>query len=224
MALFAHKVNRVTIMGTCFGGQEIWTTGFWLGQEGADAADVTPPQANAVATLWQTFFTHADSGVNNNYKTTQIKIAQHAADGLTNEDNVEYYVYGTAITGGYSANPMPPQTALVATLQSSNVRGIASKGRMYLPGICHPLDGTGKLTSYTNGLVADHINTFLSGINTDSTIPDFLVNASHGSKATLYTNPANKRVEHVRVGNVYDTQRRRRNAFVETYLNRDIAQ
>lgn len=220
---YAHKVNRVTISGTSSTGGEIWTTGFYLGLEGGDAGAVTPVMASAIGAMWQTYFTAANSYTSTNYKTTQIKCAQFNADGSTDEDNVEYYIYGSPISGVSGGAWFPPQIALVATLISSNVRGVAAKGRMFLPGVNIAVNGDGHFSPTEQGNLATAFNTFLSQVNQSVDVPDKVILASSGS-APLYANKANKNVEHIRIGNVYDTQRRRRNALKETYLSRDVAQ
>jgi hypothetical protein len=53
--------------------------------------------------------------------------------------------------------------------------------------------------------------------------PGHVVNASKGSKRALYTDGRNVPVNGVRVGNVYDTQRRRRNGLSETYVSAVVA-
>jgi hypothetical protein len=227
MSYFAHKVTRCTISGTCFSGAEIWSTGFWLGQEGADSADVTPPAAAAIGGFWSTFFTGASNGVNYRYSTTGVKLARMNADGSTDLDNVEYWAPSGAVTGGETGASYPAQVSLAATMISSNVRGPASKGRMFLPGVHIAVGADGRADSGAIGTTATALNSFLSAVNGSVDVPDWLILVSHEANVAKGERPRtsqNKRVEHLRVGNVFDTQRRRRNAMTETYVNRDVAQ
>lgn len=223
MTYYAHKVTRVTISGTCFSGGEIWSTGFWLGQETADAQDVTPVMVSAIGAMWQTFFTGASNGVNFRYITTQVKAARMALDGATETDQVEYWTPSGTIAGGETGVPHPPQITLAATLTSSNVRGPASKGRMFLPGVHIAIGADGRADSGALGTCATAFNTFLSQVNQSADVPDQLILVSHESVLPL-RDSRNKYVEHVKFGNVFDTQRRRRNAINEVYINRDVAQ
>jgi hypothetical protein len=223
MSHFVHKVTRVTISGTCFSGAEIWSTGFWLGEEGADSGAVTPVMASAIGAMWQTFFTGASNGVNFRYLTTQVKAARMNADGTTDVDNVEYWTPSGTVAGGETGVPHPPQITLAATLTSSNVRGPASKGRMFLPGVHIAIGSDGRADSGALGTTATAFNTFLSQVNGSVDVPDHLILVSTESVIPL-RDSQNKRVEHVKFGNVFDTQRRRRNGLTEVYINRDVAQ
>lgn len=223
MTHFAHKVIRVTISGTCFSGAEIWSTGFWLGQETSDAAAVTPVMCSAIGAMWQTFFTGNSNNVNFRWNTTQVKAARMGVDGATETDQVEYWTPSSTIAGGDAGSPFPAQISLAATLISSNVRGPASKGRMFLPGVHIGLGADGRADSGGIGTTATALNTFLSEVNTSTDVPDKVILVSTESAVPL-RDSQNKFVEHLRMGNVFDTQRRRRNALTETYVNRDVAQ
>jgi hypothetical protein len=223
LSKYAFKVTRVTISGTCFSGGEIWQTGFWLGNEDADAGDVTPTMVSAIGAMWQTFFTGASNGVNFRYITTQVKAARMHQDGTTQPDQVEYWTPGGTIAGGETGVPHPPQIALAATLTSSNVRGPASKGRMFLPGIHIAVGADGRADSGALGTCATAFNTFLSQVNQSTDVPDRIILVSTESIIPPREHQ-NKRVEHVKFGNVFDTQRRRRNGINEVYISRDTAQ
>jgi hypothetical protein len=231
---YAHKVNRVTISGTSFQGAEIWSTGFFLGAEAGDAPAVTVTAPEAVFNLWKTFFIHAQSEISWSYVTTQVKIAGIGTDGKTIEDQVFYHNPSSAPAGGKTSNGWPAQISLVATLQSSIVRGLASKGRMFIPGVQTNMTAGGKADPTQLGIVADKFNTFLSGLNLDPGVPGKLINASFGHKFKIgenaegepiydYTAGVNKVVDWVKIGDVYDTQRRRRNSLTEGYTTRNVA-
>lgn len=228
---YAHKVVRVSISGTAFQGAEIWSTGFFLGQEGSDAVSVTPPAVSKVNDHWKVFFEAANTHISWSYLTTQIKMAMIDTDGDTILDEVEYFNPSPAYDGGHNFNSWPAQISLAATLQSSNVRGLAAKGRMFLPGVNINLTAGGKADPTQLGQVSTALGTFLSSINTDVDIPYKVINASFGHKITpaipgdpiTYTPGQNKLVEWVKIGDVFDTQRRRRNALTETYTTTNVA-
>jgi hypothetical protein len=97
---YAHAVNKVTISGTSFSGAEIWSTGFFLGAEDADAPEVTAPAPHNIADHWEVFFEHAQSEVSWAWQTTEVKVAKIQDTGETIEDEVEYYTYPSPIVGG----------------------------------------------------------------------------------------------------------------------------
>lgn len=228
---YAFAVNRVTISGTCFGGAEEWSTGFWMGSETADAGDPNGAAEN-IAGYWRTFFELAANSISSGYLTTQVKVAQHiAASEATDLSMVDFYDVSPVMDGGGTSVSMPAQTSLVLTLTSEIQRGTGSKGRMYLPGINSAVTGaTGKLlSSYVLALSAQ-LKTFVDGVNADPDIPDRVILASRGNRTVLlpggdiiYINPHNKNVTGLRVGDVYDTQRRRRNGLTEAYSTQVLA-
>lgn len=229
---YAHKFVRVTISGTCFNGTEEWSTGFQMGSPTADMVGATAPGAQSIATAWQTFFTTAANSFCSQYKTTQVKAALINTDGKTDLDSIDYYNYPTPITGGGSVFPLPPQITIAATLTSDNQRGLAAKGRMYLPGINFPpATATGKIDTASIGTLATNFKAFLDAVNTGSGVSGKVVLASKGRKQAgvgtdgqpLYLGGRTAWVTGCRIGDVYDTQRRRRNGLAETYVTRVLA-
>lgn len=214
---FTKKVARITIHGTSFNGNEEWTTGFYMGTTGVDATQPTQAFMDIVKSSWQTFFTNATSYFGTAWKTDYVKGVLLGTDGKTIADSAMYSYYTTAIAGVQAGAMFPPQCALVATLTSGAPRGLASKGRMYLPGINATLDNTGHISSTNTGTIATNLKTFLNALNGTVEQPGVVILASQGRKAPLVGPPVNAVVTGIRVGNVYDTQRRRRNQLLETY-------
>jgi len=221
--VYAHDVVRVTLSGTMFGGAEEWSTGFFLGQEGSDATAPTQAAVDQIRDAWAVFFASATSYVSNLYTFTQAKAALIDDAGHTVLDSVKYSYPGTAVVGGRSAGHLPPQNALVVTLLSDRPRGKASKGRMYLPGVCVGIGTNGKIDATSVGAIATNLKTFFDSMVGDADIPDQLILAAKGTGALPALTAQNDYVETIKVGDVYDTQRRRRNQLVETYVQRVLA-
>jgi hypothetical protein len=113
---------------------------------------------------------------------------------------------------------MPPQVSLVATLTSAKARGYGSKGRMYLPGVNAPILSTGKITTGSVTPIVANLKTFFDTINASVDVPNnVILNATASTKAGSVHDAAIWPVTGVKVGDVYDTQRRRRNQLVEAY-------
>lgn len=222
--VYAHRVQRVTISGTMFGGAEEWSTGFFLGQEGSDAADATDLTATAILNAWRTFFEAPTSYISSLYLTTQVKVAAIAADGHTELDEVHYAYPATTLDGAVSsAVVLPPQCTVVVTLLSDRPRGKASKGRMYLPGIAAMVNNVGKLSTSNAGTIADNMKTFFDTLAGSFDVPDQLILAARGTGPVPGLTAQNDFVESLRVGDVIDTQRRRRNGLAEVYTSRVLA-
>jgi hypothetical protein len=226
----AYRTSRVTISGTYAGGAEEWSTGFWFGNAGGDATLPDQALADGIRDAWRTFFITLNNGVSNLYESTLVKVSSFGTDGKSNPNDTVYANFPVQTKG--VANPLfPPQIALVATLQSADPRGLAAKGRMYLPGVNIALGTDGRIPAAGQGNIVTGIKTFLAAVNA---LPadNVILNASHGQltkdidgsvgpKVGGY-GPVSKPVISVKVGNVYDTQRRRRNGMSEVYVAQNL--
>lgn len=221
--VYQFRPIRVTIAGTCFGAAEEWSTGFFVGDEDDDAVAPTQAFIDDVATYWQTFFTAVGSVISNKYQTVELKAALLNADGSTDIDSVVHHTYGTAISGNASTLVQVPQASLVATLTSANTRGLASKGRMYLPGFSPQVDTTGHIPASNITTVAGTFQTFMNAVNGSFNVPGAVILASKGRPQAIppLAGPS-ATVTGYKIGNVYDTQRRRRNQLAETYTSGTI--
>lgn len=226
----AYRTTRVTISGTFGGGVEEWSTGFWFGAENEDAALPDQALADGIKTAWVAFFTNNNSQISPNWQTTLVKCASHGTDGKSDANDTIYAAVSPA-AGGTIGSTFPPQVSLAVTLTSNIARGLASKGRMYLPGVGMGIDGSGKTNPGATQALADQVKTFFNAVNS---LPanNVVVLASHGQltknaagewipKVGGY-GPVNKAVQGIKVGNVYDTQRRRRNGLTESYEVRPL--
>lgn len=218
---FAYKVNRITFHGTSFQGQEEWSTGFYMGYPDQDASAPTVGDLASLAANWQTWFTASASKVNGGWKTDGVKSALLNVDGSTSLDDVVYYNYPTAISGGYSGGNNPPQIALVVTLKSDIPRGLGANGRMFLPGISQGIQDNGKIIDVARDEMADQLQDFFDAANTTWNTGQ-LINASKGRTVAPTAPGVNAPITSIKLGNVYDTQRRRRNQLAEQYASRVV--
>lgn len=220
--VYAHDVTRITLSGTMGTGQEQWNTGFFFGAEGSNAEEPTEATATAVLNAWRTFFEHSGSWISQNYVTTQCKVARVFANGLQDPENTFYAYPATTLDGAVatSVRLYPPQCTLVVTLLSDRPRGKASKGRMYLPGAVPEVGSNLKINSTIVGTIADNLKTFFDALAVSADVPGELILAARGTGLTPGLTAQNDFVETIRVGDVMDTQRRRRNGLVESYVSR----
>ena len=222
---YANAHVKVTIFGTSCEGAEEWSTGFRMGSEdeGSGNFGINSAWLDAVLPLWQTYFTGVGNGFHSSFKTVGIKAAIILPDGKTDLANVLTKAYDTPISGQQGSAPYPPQVALVAQLAAASPVGLGSKGRMYLPGIALGIGNNGKLGSVQTALHANGLRTFLDGCENAANSPGYVINASKGRPGVPFTPPVNRRVTTIRVGSVYDTQRRRRNGLTEEYSSASMA-
>lgn len=117
--------------------------------------------------------------------------------------------------------PGPAQTAMVVSLLTDLQRGRASRGRFYVPCGAFGVDsGTGRVSTPVVNDAADAAQDFLDSLNN---MPGLDVNNPRVVIASNLGNPgpANN-VTAIAIGNVLDTQRRRRNQLPETYTERPV--
>ena len=141
-----------------------------------------------------------------------VKVSAHGTNGLYLADPL---IFEAAIDSGASSNVLP-QSTVVLSLRSGFTLGKANYGRMYLPHTRSTLTAGGPfVASGDTGPIATAGATMLNDVTT-------AINAE--TTATLFPTIMSKIgsgigriVDNVKVGNVVDTQRRRRQQLSETY-------
>lgn len=220
----AHKVVRVTISGTMLGGGEEWQTGFYMGSLTQDASAPTQGFADAVRDAWTTFWSANQSHISSYYIFTAVKCAMLLKNGDYDQSFDVVNSYPTpGVAGGGGSLQYPPQVSLVATTIGGSGKGLGGKGRMYLPGVYAAIDGSGHLGSTECQSIATNLAAFFNSVDSSIDAPGHAVNVSRGHKNLLGAGARNVPINGIRVGNVFDTQRRRRNALVETYSTAVVA-
>lgn len=220
----AQKVVKVTLSGTMLGGGEEWQTGFYMGSATQDAPAPTQQFADAVRDAWTTFWSANQSHISSGYIFTAVKCARLLKNGDYDQsvDVVNSYPV-PGVAGGGGSLQLPPQVSLVATLIGGSGKGLGGKGRMYLPGVYVSIDGTGHIGSTETQSIATNLAAFFNSVDSSIDAPGHSINVSRGHKNLLGAGARNVPINGVRVGNVFDTQRRRRNALTETYSNAVVA-
>jgi hypothetical protein len=147
-----------------------------------------------------------------------IKIAAIAVDGTYLSDPVEREL-GSPVTGSSAATL--PQTTVVASLRSGSGLGTANNGRMFLPHTrMVPATGTPAAAAATTLSINNSFNDFVNGVTTDLTavitdpVQPFIMSKSAPAPS--------KPVLRTRIGNITDTQRRRRDQLVELYNDQPL--
>lgn len=180
-----------------------------------NADDWLNDQVAPAVTTWFNQTTH-----NNGARILEARVYPIGSDGKAIP--APPYAVGSPMrlnwTGSYPAGAgasgiQPLQNALVVSHRTPQV-GRRGRGRMFLPALSSTIIGTDGLVGTTpRNLAASKQVTFLESISyLDALTEWFLIPIVTGAPWTQYS-----RITGVQVGNVPDTQRRRRNALVETY-------
>lgn len=122
---------------------------------------------------------------------------------------------------GSSTGLVYPQDTVVVSLRSSSTFGEANRGRMYLPHIAiNRVTATPFMNGTNIAACATAAQTFLNGVNditnTGADPAALTIMSSKGAGAA-------KAVVSMAIGNVLDTQRRRRNRLTEQYTSRSVS-
>lgn len=221
----AQKTNRVILEGSTWGG-EVWSTSFAF-------ADTTIPVDGGVITdygdlatlasaifadwgteTWATALLNALASSN-----TLDRVRVEARDGTTLIQAAESD--GTPINGN-GGNPNPPQTAFVISLRTGRP-GRSYKGRMYFPLTGMSVaSNTGRLNPVSIGPLLtgakDMIKATLAQADTVAGPGSDFKTVVYSSKLDLVTP-----VTTIAIGDVVDSQRRRRDRLSETYYVTGLA-
>jgi hypothetical protein len=103
------------------------------------------------------------------------------------------------------------------TLCSDRPRGKASKGRMYLPGTAVSIENTGRIPTADRNNMSGLLQTFFQTFFDNFENPGALILAAKGTGPIPGLTAQNDYVETIKLGDVVDTQRRRRNGLSEQY-------
>jgi hypothetical protein len=167
---------------------------------------------DACAAAWSTFWTTAVAGIEQGYQLAFLRLASIAPDGNYVPDSVAYdHVFsGVVGGGGVTANRFPLAMSMASTLLTAVPRGLANRGRMYLPWYNAPLQigyvwQAADANNRSNPLAA-----MIGALNDVLPGP-----ASVMSKKGLLG--AKQPITAVMTGRRPDTQRRRQNHIPEQY-------
>jgi len=202
-------IYRTTVRGRFVSG-EIWNWTWHHTGVTNQAAVLASIAADAVTLMWQGPPTPASS-------LQQLYDAGTNVDGVrcneldSSGHNVSEGVVDLALLGTGVAEPLPPQVAIVVS-ERTDVPTRFGRGRIFLPApmVSVLIDQRLGATARAQVLAAAHAG--LSHFQTNS----FPVVIFHRNSGTF------DQVTHIDVGDVLDTQRRRRNQLAEVRVSTNI--
>lgn len=201
--------NRIVISGNIAAGVESWSVGLNVAGDGGVFA-----RGSAELSTWATAVFDAVQG------NAVLMTALSTACTLERVDAYYYQSEGPAFevgastqssvagTGGASKTP---QTAVVASLLTAQA-GRSFRGRIYWPALGVPIQTTDlRISASLLEDLAEAFATLIAEVNTTAPLPGQLVSIYSQTRDLMTP------VISARVGNVLDTQRRRRESMVEVY-------
>jgi len=199
---------RLVVSGTLYGVEGFSYGMSFINDNGTGTPPSTVP-AGVVSAL-ATF--HARSGfLSSAAKMNLVKLNLIGTDGkYVSQSDTVYYEWTSPIAGGFGSHP-PPQIALAVSLRTGARRGLASRGRFYLPAPGMTVDATtGQLSQANVETVVSHVNALITGLET--ALPGWDLGVVSNVR-----DGAQRAVEHVEVGRTLDTIRSRRASLPERY-------
>lgn len=194
--------------GTLFSGEQ-WECGVHMG---AATNSGTASQYEAAITG---FIQDANMAFNNQAKLTYIK--RNAIDQVTykylDQGSSDTFSLTTPVAG--TASAAPGQQAMAITLTTAQLRGLGHEGRFYIPLGTLNINPTGRVGDSQAGVMSIGAGGFISNLNA----------VRSDNRVCVWSAKAHvmREVTGVRVGDVVDTQRRRRKQLVEKYFPTPVA-
>jgi hypothetical protein len=201
--------------GTHTNGNWDTTTQFSIAGPASATIDVQSYMEDYVQPTMETFF--GTGTTSTQVKLDSLKISPIGSNGKVILSRTVHSVANTDIHGDASGNLMPMQCSVVGSWRTGVV-GRKGRGRIYLPPMPTSIMGAhGHLDSAWVGDARTNLVTLLEGLGYTPTLGPFagaLRPIVTGAPWTDYGV-----ITEVRVGDLVDTQRRRRRQMVETYTS-----
>lgn len=194
-------------------GGERWSCGLT-----AHLTDIAVPQgalnnlAAGLLTAWGVLVEDTNVVFSNGTTLTRVDVRQVDPQGVTVK--LAQASPSNNIEGNVGA-AMPNQVAVVASLRTGTP-GARGRGRVYLPLLGAQVGTNGRLVGLQRGNIANGMKTLLDSINDD--LVSELGTGNWLSVESGVGSGLSSRMTSVRVGDVLDTQRRRRDKIQEAYV------
>lgn len=230
MATYREGFIKLTFGGQLAAGQDEWNCGINLTAQndalipigGVDlerAFDLyVEEMQDDIVTIFSAYIKDVTMQIPVGATLDYVKLALIGTDGKYVKEAAVFEVIG--VTGGVS-NAYIPQVSLVMTLQSEKFRDPGKYNRFYLPTIV-PQSNSSYRPANTQRMAqrtADLLSVLtreMSPFNNAVRVVPAAVSSSDKIDEPY------REIKYVKVGNVFDTQRRRRNKIGETYSTVEV--
>lgn len=217
---YPYDFIKFTFGGQLAGNNEIWTCGFHIGKANSDVGAgqflALEAELPALGALVRAYVADTTMRIPSGASVQWIKLALIGKDGKYIREPLEY-ILPTAGSGG---NPQGyvPQASTVVTLVSAKFKDPGKYNRFYLPAASPSGTGSYRLTAQQIADMSARSAQFLGDVH----------EAIYHEADTLTIKAVSQNVSqyydvvYARVGDVLDTQRRRRNKIAENYSDTAI--
>lgn len=194
---------------------ETWTWSMSFGSDFGPAA--APEEVPAgVLTAIETFHESSDVALGAGVTLNAVKLNMIGTDGryVNPSDTVEH-IYETPVAAAGTIQ-LPPQAATAVSLLTNFRRGLAHRGRFYVPRLGRTVGTDGRLTTTEQSALLTAAAAMVDSLN-DALGPNFFCAVTSDRREG-----AQRRVSGLAVGRVVDTIRSRRRGLDEDYLEAPI--
>ena len=188
--------------------EERWSIGLRLSRVGPGGSqqideDRAAPIFDAIATFWAGNF-----GVGRQAALDLIKLNTIGPDGKYLQPYTVLRELSPVVASGGTPSPFPPQVSCVVTLETGQNRGLAARGRVFLPAPMATVQSDGRMAVADRDAISAGARALVNTINTAAS-PDRVIVASDVREGAI------RQVTAVSVGLVLDTMRSRRTSLQE---------
>lgn len=213
---------KVTANGVLTSTEEIFSFGFKLSVGGAQWSntiwDAVKANPNDIISAVTAFFQDPDGYVPETWALQTVKLALIGTDGKYVGAPIEE-VFNPTLPGGANATlyGYAPQLSTVITLISGKFRDPGRYNRFYVPSVAIAT-ASGKMDPIRQVAIATRAQEFINNVNEACRDINPTLQVSVVSQGNATTPPLSTYVQELSVGQVLDTQRRRRNKLTENYV------
>lgn len=209
---------RASITGTIAGG-EVWSVNPVFDPTGEFPGGVNQANLDAAALAIANIIPGSNMRVLMGPEVQITGSRLEVRDDLTDDLIGISIAASTSAIGGTGSSRMGAQAAVVCSLRT-NTPGGSGRGRLYWPAVGATISTTLRLNTTTHTPLAGEFKTYLMAMRSAlaSAFPTIGFDLAVRSKATLST----PHVVLLKVGDVVDTQRRRRDSLPETYVSATV--
>lgn len=206
---YPHNFLRLQVGGSLYGVEQFsWSLS--LADWELNSEPSTPPTEVPQGIIDAVVAFHTNTWVSNVAKIEFIKLNEIGVDGrYVSDDTTVVHDFATPVAGAGANTGTWPQLSVAVSLLTEAKRGLAHRGRFYPPAIM-AVPAAGKISAGLPLTVANAATMMINAIN--ASIPEYDVVVASGVRGGAF-----RRVSQVVVGDVIDTQRRRRTSIPEVY-------
>nr|CRY96819.1 hypothetical protein [uncultured prokaryote] len=219
---YSEPFLRLVAIGSIYGAEEFsFSMSLVSNVDGAQAPDEVP---QGVIDAFTAFWATVDSGaglISSDARLETLKLNEIGTNGRYTSQTTVLYDYPSPIAGASGLTP-PAQVALAISLVTPIRRGRAARGRFYLPLPGFPVLGSGGGVTTPGAFSAGHQ---VAAANAAAALLNDINDAVDGYAVGVTSDiglGTQQIVTDVRVGQIYDTIRSRRNKLPENYYTSPI--